>query len=75
MKNLNFQHSDLIDIIIITRVLIFYCLDLKLSAAVLTLVTSDNIPKFEHSLMLDDEITPARARARTEQITGGGHDG
>ena len=75
MKNLNFQHSDLIDIIIITRVFICYCLDLKLSAAVFTLVTSDNIPKFEHSLMLDDEITPARARARTEQITGGGHDG
>ena len=51
------------------------CLYLLLlgSAAVLTLVTSDNIPKFEHSLMLDDEITPARAR--TEQITGGGHDG
>ena len=74
MKNLNFQHLDLIDIIIITRVFICYCWDLKLSAAVLTLVTSDNIPKFEHSLMLDDEITPA-ARARTEQITGGGHDG
>ena len=73
MKNLNFQHSDLIDIIIFTRVSICYWWDLKLSAAVLTLVTSDNIPKFEHSLMLDDEITPARAR--TEQITGGGHDG